>query len=87
MRIDILKKIGKDESGATAIEYGLIAALVSVAAISALTAMGGSLKTMFGPGRRPFNGSRWLNGITSVYPRVPPLDGMSSLRAGFPGGG
>ncbi len=36
-----------DESGATAIEYGLIAALVSVAAISALTAMGNSLDTMF----------------------------------------
>ncbi len=47
MRIDILKKIGKDESGATAIEYGLIAALVSVAAIGALTAMGNSLETMF----------------------------------------
>jgi pilus assembly protein Flp/PilA len=37
-----------DESGATAIEYGLIAALVSVAAIGALTAMGNSLQTMFG---------------------------------------
>ncbi len=36
-----------DESGATAIEYGLIAALVSVAAIGALTAMGSSLKNMF----------------------------------------
>ena len=47
MRIDILKKIRKDESGATAIEYGLICALVSVAAIGALTAMGGSLNTMF----------------------------------------
>ena len=47
MRIDILKKIRKDESGATAIEYGLIAALVSVAAIGALTAMGNSLTTMF----------------------------------------
>ncbi len=47
MRIDILKKIRKDESGATAIEYGLIAALVSVAAIGALTAMGGSLNTMY----------------------------------------
>ncbi len=47
MRIDILKKIRKDESGATAIEYGLIAALVSVAAIGALTAMGGSLNAMF----------------------------------------
>ncbi len=47
MRINILKKIRKDESGATAIEYGLIAALVSVAAIGALTAMGGSLNAMF----------------------------------------
>ncbi len=47
MRIDILKKIRKDDSGATAIEYGLIAALVSVAAIGALTAMGNSLETMF----------------------------------------
>jgi pilus assembly protein Flp/PilA len=33
--------------GVTAIEYGLIAALVSVAAIAALTSMGGSLNTMF----------------------------------------
>ncbi len=38
----------KDDSGATAIEYGLIAALVSVAAIGALTAMGQSLNAMFG---------------------------------------
>ncbi len=37
-----------DESGATAIEYGLIAALVSVAAIAALTQMGNSLQLMFG---------------------------------------
>ena len=44
-----VKMIGfiKDEDGATAIEYGLIAALVSVAAIGALTAMGGSLSLMF----------------------------------------
>jgi pilus assembly protein Flp/PilA len=36
-----------DESGATAIEYGLIAALVSVAAIGALQLMGDSLQTIF----------------------------------------
>ena len=42
-----LSKVLKDESGATAIEYGLIAALVSVAAIAALTSMGSSLETMF----------------------------------------
>ena len=36
-----------DESGATAIEYGLIAALVSVAAIAALRGMGNSLTNLF----------------------------------------
>ncbi|QEX15402.1 hypothetical protein FRZ44_06850 [Hypericibacter terrae] len=36
-----------DESGATAIEYGLIAALVSVAAIVALQTLGGSLSSIF----------------------------------------
>ncbi|HEY4135030.1 MAG TPA: Flp family type IVb pilin [Alphaproteobacteria bacterium] len=42
-----LRSLIADESGATAIEYGLIAALVSVAAIGALGTMGTSLKTMF----------------------------------------
>ncbi len=37
----------KDDSGATAIEYGLIAALVSVAAIAALGALGDSLVAVF----------------------------------------
>ena len=37
----------RDESGATAIEYGLIAALVSVAAIAALRGMGNSLNNLF----------------------------------------
>ena len=37
----------RDESGATAIEYGLIAALVSVAAIGAMTALGDSLGNIF----------------------------------------
>jgi pilus assembly protein Flp/PilA len=44
---DIVRNFAKDESGATAIEYGLIAALVSVAAVTALTNVGGSLDTMF----------------------------------------
>jgi pilus assembly protein Flp/PilA len=37
----------KDESGATAIEYGLIAALISVVIIGALTALGNNLNTKF----------------------------------------
>ena len=47
MIIQTLRNLLNDESGATAIEYGLIAALVSVAALGALTAMGGSLEAMF----------------------------------------
>ncbi|RED50848.1 Flp family type IVb pilin [Aestuariispira insulae] len=42
-----LTELMKDESGATAIEYGLIAGLVSVAAITALSAMGDDLEAMF----------------------------------------
>ena len=42
-----IKEFAKNESGATAIEYGLIAALVSVAGIAALNAMGDSLEEMF----------------------------------------
>ncbi len=42
-----IKTFFKDDSGATAIEYGLIAALVSVAAILALQAMGTSLEQIF----------------------------------------
>ena len=42
-----LRNLLKDKSGATAIEYGLIAALVSVAAVVALQNLGTSLNTMF----------------------------------------
>ena len=37
----------KDKSGVTAIEYGLIAALVGVAIIGGATALGGGLDTLF----------------------------------------
>ena len=37
----------KDESGATAIEYGLIAALISVALIAGATTLGGALNNQF----------------------------------------
>ncbi|MBO9655654.1 Flp family type IVb pilin [Agrobacterium sp. SOY23] len=43
----IFARFLKDESGATAIEYGLIAALVSVAIIGGTTALGGKLKETF----------------------------------------
>lgn len=40
-------RVFRDEGGATAVEYGLIAALVSVAAIASLAAMGASLSDLF----------------------------------------
>jgi pilus assembly protein Flp/PilA len=42
-----LMQFWKDEEGATAIEYALIAGLIAVAIIGALTAVGGKLTTLF----------------------------------------
>ena len=42
-----IKKIFKNENGATAIEYGLIAALIAVAAITAMSGLGTKLGTTF----------------------------------------
>ncbi|MCQ9146090.1 Flp family type IVb pilin [Ochrobactrum sp. BTU2] len=43
----IFRKFRKNESGATAIEYGLIAALMAVIVIAAFTGLGDALKTKF----------------------------------------
>jgi pilus assembly protein Flp/PilA len=44
---NLVLRFVKDESGVTAIEYGLIAALVSVAILAILTQLGGSLVQIF----------------------------------------
>ena len=41
----LLSRFAKDESGATAIEYGLIATLIGVAIIAGATALGSKLNT------------------------------------------
>ena len=80
--------VAKEDSGATSIEYGLIAAL----------RVGGRDRGVDSDGRLAEydvpvgvecvdDSGRWLNEINSVYPRVPPLDVMSSLRGSIPGGG
>ena len=43
----LVKRFVKDESGATAIEYGLIAAGISVAIITVVTNLGSKLNTTF----------------------------------------
>jgi pilus assembly protein Flp/PilA len=45
--MSLFLRLFRDESGATAIEYGLIAALISVAIITAVTAVGTNLTTTF----------------------------------------
>ena len=43
----LFSRFAQDESGATAIEYGLIAALVAVVIITAVTTMGSNLSSTF----------------------------------------
>jgi len=45
---NLMTRFTRDETGATAIEYGLIAALIAVAIVGILSTVGGDLKTMFG---------------------------------------
>jgi len=44
---NLVKRFAKDESGATAIEYGLIAAGISVAIIAVVQGLGTNLKSTF----------------------------------------
>ena len=45
--MNIFARFAQDESGATAIEYGLIAALISVGIIAAVSTLGGTLNDVF----------------------------------------
>ena len=46
----VLGRFLKDEAGATAIEYALLAALVAMALVGTLVAVGNSLEAVFGAG-------------------------------------
>jgi pilus assembly protein Flp/PilA len=43
----VLRAVVFDEGGATAVEYGLIAALISIAGVAAFTSMGSSLTKIY----------------------------------------
>ncbi|HEX4738898.1 MAG TPA: Flp family type IVb pilin [Allosphingosinicella sp.] len=51
-----LKKLIRNNKGATAIEYGLIAALIAVAAITAMRSVGSTLNTTFSNVSTQMNG-------------------------------
>lgn len=46
-RFDFAKRLLKDDEGATAIEYGLLAALIAVVIIGAVSTLGGTLRDTF----------------------------------------
>ena len=45
--VQSIKNFGREEDGVTAIEYGLIAALIAVGIIASVTAVGTQLKAVF----------------------------------------
>jgi len=55
--MSFFRKLIKNDKGATAIEYGLIAALIAVAAIGAMTSLGKNLNSTF---------SNVSNGLTNT---------------------
>ena len=53
----LMKRVRNNEAGATAIEYGLIAALIAIAAIGALQGMSGALNDTFGDVKEGLEGT------------------------------
>jgi pilus assembly protein Flp/PilA len=53
----LFTRFAKDESGATAIEYGLISALIAVVIITAVTTVGTNLQTTFNTVATKLSGS------------------------------
>ena len=80
--MQFIRKLIKDKKGATAIEYGLIAALIAVAAITAMQGIGTSLNATFtnvsnGDGRLSLSRFETLRRAAEAIP--PPF---SYLRSG-----
>ena len=65
---NIVTRFIEDESGATAIEYGLIAALISVALIAGATALGNGINTKFGEVSGALDGAVVNTGTAPVAP-------------------
>ena len=72
---NLFSRFVRDESGATAIEYGLIAALIAVVIIGAVSAVGTGLTNTF----TTVSGSPW---IRSVKKNSSKLCGRAGMRRG-----
>ncbi len=53
----LLKRLIREDDGATMVEYGLLIALIAVAVIGVVTAIGGQLNTLFGQVRTALTGA------------------------------
>ncbi len=64
--IQVIRNFWADESGVTAIEYGLIAGLLAVVIIAAVTAAGGNLNAIFSLVCNKLNSAVAVGGGTAV---------------------
>ncbi|MFH5878568.1 Flp family type IVb pilin [Arthrobacter sp. NA-172] len=60
-------RIRRDEKGATAVEYGIMVALIAVVIIAAVSLLGGTVKNTFGQVQCSVSGKTW-NTTTNTCP-------------------
>lgn len=58
-RMHLLPRLVRKEDGATAVEYGIMVALIAVVIIAAVTLLGGGMKNAFGEAQCEINGKNW----------------------------
>ena len=79
----LLARFAKDESGATAIEYGLIAALIAVAIIAGAKSLGTTLNAKFASVATSVNGAIIAKGKGPLARAVQPLHRPLAKAGGF----
>jgi pilus assembly protein Flp/PilA len=61
----IKSRMGRDETGATAVEYGIMVALIAVVIIAAVTLLGGTMKDTFTKTQCTIAGKTYTAGATA----------------------
>lgn len=61
----IKSRMNRDETGATAVEYGIMVALIAVVIIVAVTALGGGLSQTFEEAQCTISGDTWTAGAAT----------------------
>lgn len=67
----ILRRFIKDESGATAVEYGLMVGLIAVVILAAVTTLGSTISLKFEEAQCKIAGKTWNSSGTSAATRCP----------------